>query len=118
MSEATVEKIPVLSSADIVESMKLFLAYSESVKRANSKRHHRACDILADKLKPDWKTIWENRVTTVEGDTRFTDIVAISKNEKIGYMLDPTIRNSKFKKKTLDAIFKDSLQILHHHLYN
>lgn len=146
-----------------------------------TKRHHRTCDTLVNALKTDWKTIREDRTSTVDGDSRITDIVAIAKNGKIGYILDPTIRweksmsqaeeineekcehylqtipkykerfpnikkwdviglffgargmipkftsnilKSKFKikQKTLDeiliSILKDSLRILHHHLYS
>ncbi|KAG4080145.1 hypothetical protein HA402_008216 [Bradysia odoriphaga] len=37
----------------------------------------------------------EDRTQTTNGDTRFTDIVAIDPKGKIGYILDPTIRWEK-----------------------
>ncbi|KAJ6649204.1 hypothetical protein Bhyg_04438 [Pseudolycoriella hygida] len=52
-------------------------------------RHHRVCDIIVDALTPGWKMIREDRTSTCDGDSRISDIVAIAKNGKYGYIRDP-----------------------------
>jgi len=53
---------------------------------ANSKelpaKMHRICDLIADELKTmNWRILREDRTQTTNGDSRYTDIVAINKKE-------------------------------------
>ena len=58
-----------------------------------TKRHHRVCDLIAEELRvAGLSATREDFVRTNEGDSRFSDIVAISNEGISGYILDPTIR--------------------------